>query len=409
MINKIIVAGGGASGLMASIAAARNGVQVVLLEKNDRVGKKLLATGNGRCNYTNEDMNIRHFHGNDKAFIEQALSIFGRDDTLEFFEKLGIVPASEDEGKVFPLSFQSSSVLDVLRYEAERLGVEIRTGTGIASVSKDICFNVHIKTGDLIKCDKLILATGGMAMPVSGSDGNGYPIARSFGHRISTPTPSLVQLKLKSDKLKAINGTKFVGKVSLWVNGRMVREEIGDILFTDYGISGPPILQLSREAVIALNGSHKPILKISTISGRLAEELGTYISTRFQWMPEKKLEDALIGLMNKRLILPIIKELGLDREKLAGTVLETEAKAIAGILTEWSFEITGHNGWGQAQTTAGGILTSDIDPSTMESKIVPGLYFAGEVLDVDGDCGGYNLQWAWTSGFIAGSSASSKF
>ncbi|WP_128426510.1 NAD(P)/FAD-dependent oxidoreductase [Gudongella oleilytica] len=409
MKNKIIIVGGGASGLMASIVAARNGAEVTILEKNDRVGKKLLATGNGRCNYTNEDVRLVHFHGTDKAFIEKALSIFGRDSVIEFFEHLGIAPASEDNGKIYPLSFQASSVLDVLRYEADRLGVEVRVNCSVSKIARDGKFKVYLKSGESLAADRVILATGGMAMPVSGSDGNGYPIAKSLGHKVIPATPSLVQLKLKSDKLKQINGTKVVGKASLFIDGELIKEDHGDILFTDYGISGPPILQLSREAVIALEGSRRVRLDVSIILNRSEEELLGYLEKRRGWMPEKKLEDFLIGMVNKRLIIPVIKELKLDKDKLAKDISVDELRSIAHILTCWSFEVIGHNGWGQAQTTAGGVLTKDIDPATMESRLVKGLYFAGELLDVDGDCGGYNLQWAWTSGYIAGNSASVKF
>ena len=409
MKNKIIIVGGGASGLMAAIAAARNGAAVTILEKNDRVGKKLLATGNGRCNYTNEDVRLVHFHGSDKAFIEKALSIFGRDSVIDFFERLGIAPASEDNGKIFPLSFQASSVLDVLRYEADRLGVEVRVESRVSKIVKNGQFKVDLKTGESLSSDKVILATGGMAMPVSGSDGNGYPIAKSLGHKVAPSTPSLVQLKLKSDKLKQINGTKVVGKASLFIDDELVKEDYGDILFTDYGISGPPILQLSREAVIALESSKRVKLDVSIILNKSEEELLDYLEKRRVWMSEKRLEDFLIGMVNKRLIIPVIKELKLDKEKFAKDISIDELRSIAHILSCWSFEVMGHNGWGQAQTTAGGVLTKDIDPATMESRLVKGLYFAGELLDVDGDCGGYNLQWAWTSGYIAGNSASIKF
>ena len=409
MGNKIIIVGGGASGLMAAIAAARNGAAVTILEKNDRVGKKLLATGNGRCNYTNEDVRLVHFHGSDKAFIEKALSIFGRDSVIDFFERLGIAPASEDNGKIFPLSFQASSVLDVLRYEADRLGVEVRVESRVSKIVKNGQFKVDLKTGESLSSDKVILATGGMAMPVSGSDGNGYPIAKSLGHKVAPSTPSLVQLKLKSDKLKQINGTKVVGKASLFIDDELVKEDYGDILFTDYGISGPPILQLSREAVIALESSKRVKLDVSIILNKSEEELLDYLEKRRVWMSEKRLEDFLIGMVNKRLIIPVIKELKLDKEKFAKDISIDELRSIAHILSCWSFEVMGHNGWGQAQTTAGGVLTKDIDPATMESRLVKGLYFAGELLDVDGDCGGYNLQWAWTSGYIAGNSASIKF
>jgi predicted Rossmann fold flavoprotein len=372
------------------------------------VGKKLLATGNGRCNYTNENMSLNSFHGADRDFIGTALSAFGRNEVLEFFERLGIVPASEDGGKIFPLSFQSSSMLDVLRYEIERSGVNLRTESHVSKVVKDRKFKVYLKDGEVLEADRVILATGGMAMPVSGSDGNGYSIARAFGHKVTPVTPSLVQLKLKSDMLKAMNGIKFDGKVSLFIEGKLVREDIGDVLFTDYGISGPPILQLSREAVIASETGKHAVVAVAIIRGRTKEELKDYLKKRFDWMPEKRLEEALIGMINKKLIIPLLKEADINKDTLAEDCTNDTINKLSEMLTNWEFQVTGHKGWGQAQTTAGGVDTNSVDPLTMESKVVKGLYFTGELLDVDGDCGGYNLQWAWTSGYIAGKASNSK-
>lgn len=401
---NVIVIGGGASGIVAAIIARRNNSYVTLLERNDRIGKKLLVTGNGRCNYTNADMSLDYFHSSNKKCIENVLKIFDRDSTLDFFGRLGIMPKVE-EGKIFPMSLQSSSVLDVLRYELERLNVNVVTGAYVTEISKKKDFLIKTKTGETFHADKVIIATGGMAMAVSGSDGNGYKFGKEFGHSINTPTPALVQLKLESDKLKAMDGVKFEGSANLYIDGELNRSEKGEILFTDYGVSGPPILQLSREAVRGISEKRNVQLELKLFD-KSSEEFTNYLLKRFSYMPTKTIELGLIGLINKKLIIPILKEIHLDKNKLVKELSKQDVDKLAHILTDWRFKVIGDKGWGQAQTTAGGILTQDINPETLESKKVKGLYFCGEILDVDGDCGGYNLQWAWSSGYVAGLNAS---
>lgn len=396
--------GGGASGIVAAIIARRNNSSVTLLERNDRIGKKLLVTGNGRCNYTNADMSLDYFHSSNKKCIENVLKIFDRDSTLDFFGRLGIMPKVE-EGKIFPMSLQSSSVLDVLRYELERLNVNVVTGAYVTEISKKKDFLIKTKTGETFHADKVIIATGGMAMPVSGSDGNGYKFGKEFGHSINTPTPALVQLKLESDKLKAMDGVKFEGSANLYIDGELNRSEKGEILFTDYGVSGPPILQLSREAVRGISEKRNVQLELKLFD-KSSEEFKKYLNKRFSYMPYKSVEIGLIGLIHKKLIIPILKEINLDKNKLVKELTNADLDKLTNILTSWRFKVIGDKGWGQAQTTAGGILSHDIDPDTLESKRTSGLYFCGEILDVDGDCGGYNLQWAWSSGYVAGLNAS---
>lgn len=406
---NIIVIGGGASGMVAAIIAAKNGADVTLMERNDRVGKKLLATGNGRCNYTNENMNIDFFHGEDSEFIKTALDIFNRERTIELFENIGITPTMEDGGKVYPNSFQASSVLDCLRYEMDRMGVDVRVNSFVGEIKKNKDeFHVILKSGERFICDKVIISTGGMAMPVSGSDGNGYNLVKPLGHKINKTTPALVQLRLKWDKLKQINGVKVVGEITLIHKEKEIKSDYGDLLFTDYGISGPPVLQISREAVRLFENGDSPIVRITIISNRSKDEVYGYLLKRFNTLSYKSVEDALVGFINKKMILPILKELDINKEILAGNLEKRDVKRLAELFVKWDFQVIGHKGWGQAQTTAGGILTKDIDPLTLESKLIKGLYITGEILDVDGDCGGYNLQWAWSSGYLAGYDASCK-
>ncbi|MEW8974162.1 MAG: NAD(P)/FAD-dependent oxidoreductase [Tissierellaceae bacterium] len=408
MSNKIIIVGGGAAGMMAAIVAKRSGADVTILERNNRVGKKLLATGNGRCNYTNIDLNIGNYHGRNPRFAYSALANLDVNQTINLFERMGITPAIEDNGKVFPLSFQSSSVLDVLRYEIEDLGIDLITESYVVNVEKKREFIVTLKDGNRYRCDKLILATGGKAMPVSGSDGSGYTIAKSFGHNIIDVFPGLVQLNLEGNIFKQISGVKFPGVARLYSKDKLLLEDRGDILFTNYGISGPPILQISRTALEYMEKKRDIKLDISIIHTKNQYELVEYLNRRFSYMPKKDIGEALIGLINKRLINPILREINLDRNKKVSNISKKEIYDLAHILTSWKFNIIGSQGWGQAQVTAGGVDTDEIDGQTMESKLVKGLYIVGELLDIDGDCGGFNLQWAWSSGYTAGVNAAQR-
>lgn len=403
---KVLIIGGGAAGMMAAIASKRNGADVTVLERNNRVGKKILATGNGRCNYTNVNLNIDNFHGENPKFAYSSLSKFSVEDTMNFFERLGITPAIEDNGKVFPLSFQSSSILDVLRFELEDLGIEVLTDSFVSDIRKEDRFILTLNNGKKIYGDKVILATGGNAAPNTGSDGYGYKLANSLGHTIVDVFPGLVQLKLEGDIFKQVDGVKVLGKASLYKEGELIKKDIGDILFTNYGISGPPILQISRTALEYLNSGCKVELGVSIIHTKTQEELYDYLKYRFSFMPKKTIEIGLIGLINKRFILPILKEINIDKDKQIAYLSNEEIRQMTEILTDWRFNIIGSKSFKDAQVTAGGINTNEINPATMESKLVEGLFFAGEIVDIDGDCGGFNLQWAWSSGYVAGKNSS---
>ncbi len=405
MANKVIVVGGGAAGLMAAISAKNNGADVLILERNDRVGKKILATGNGRCNYTNKYLSINNYHGNNPKFAYSALSQFHVEMTIDFFERLGITPAIEENGKVFPLSFQASSILDVLRFEIEDRGIELITQAYVTDIKKKKKFIISLKDNRRFEADKVILATGGMALPASGSDGNGYSLCKKLNHTVTDIFPGLVKLKLESNILKSVDGVKFVGRAGIYTDNKLILEDKGDILFTSYGISGPPILQLSRTAIQYMNMGKEVILKVSIIHTKNEDELFEYLCKRFDYMPRKTIEIALIGLINKRLIIPILKELNIDKNKRVGNFSKEEIRAISRILTSWDFKIIGSKSFSDAQVTAGGVNTNEVNNQTMESKIVKGLYIVGELLDIDGDCGGFNLQWAWSSGYVAGLNA----
>lgn len=405
--KSIIVIGGGASGMVAAISAARLGAQVTILERNPRVGKKILATGNGRCNFTNINDDIKFFHGTNPRFAFGALSKFSVYDTIEFFDYLGIEHKVEDNGKVFPMSDQASSILDVLMYELNETGVSFVCDAFVKSISKvNNTFNVEVESGEIYHSDSVIIAAGGRAMPSSGSDGSGYDLAIMTGHTIVDTYPTLVQLMLEGNYFKRIDGVKIVGTAEIMYNNKSVAVDRGDILFTNYGVSGPPILQLSRTAGELLNSGKDVYVKIIIMDNMSREELLDIVNKRFQSGINKPLDFSFVGLINKRLIPVILAEAGIsDIRRTVSELPYKQRDRIIDILTDWRFKIRGTKGWQSAQATAGGVDTREIDGSTMESKVLKGMYFAGEIVDIDGLCGGYNLQWAWSSGYVAGQSA----
>lgn len=405
--NNIIVIGGGASGMMAAISAFLHGGNAVVAERLDRVGKKLLATGNGRCNLTNSVISVSRYHGEDTSFFESIYKQFDLNKTIDFFEHIGITVKEEEDGKMFPLSGQASSVLDQLRYEMKKLGIQELCNFDVRSIKKNNNkFYIYFNNGDVKTFDKVVLCTGGRANPNLGSNGSGYKLAMSFGHRIIEPFPAIVQIKLNAPYLKAVKGVKFIGKASIVSNNKILRCESGEILFTDYGISGPPILQLSRIAGEAEIMHKRTSIVLDMFPDIDEDSLFNMLKTRIGYDLMKPLAFSFVGFLNKRLIPVVLKAAGIsDINKECKNIKDDELHNIVKILKEWNIEITGTQSYSDAQVTAGGIDVSDVNYMTLESKLAVGLYFAGEVLDIDGDCGGFNLQWAWSSGYIAGMNA----
>jgi predicted Rossmann fold flavoprotein len=405
--RNVIIIGGGAAGMVAAISSRRQGANVTILERNPRVGKKLLATGNGRCNFTNINTDVQYYNGNNTKFVYSALSAFSVEDTIRFFEKLGIQHKVEDAGKVFPMSGQASSMLDVLLYEIEQSGIQVDCNTYVTDLEKKgDKFVIHTEAGRTYKSDGVILATGGKAMPSSGSDGNGLELAERLGHRVTDIFPALVQLMLEGSYFKRIEGVKFVGTAEVIYKNKTLAQDSGDILFTNYGVSGPPILQISRKAGELLNQNKKPLLKVKIMDGMSKEEVGELIRKRINLAPGKPIDFSFVGLINKRLIPVVLKESGIENlNQPASGLPQYDINTIAHILTDWRFPIRGTKSWPSAQVTAGGIDTKEINPVTMESNLINGLYLAGEIMDIDGLCGGFNLQWAWSSGYLAGQNA----
>ncbi|KAB3530573.1 NAD(P)/FAD-dependent oxidoreductase [Alkaliphilus serpentinus] len=405
--NRVLIIGGGAAGLTAAIAAARNKAEVMILEASDRVGRKILATGNGRCNLTNVNMDIKRFHGENVKFAKGPLKQFDVDQVINLFEFLGISCKVEDGGKVYPYSDQASSVLDVLRYQLQALGVEERCNSKVKGIKPSKGgFKVILEDDTTIHGNKVIVATGGMASPQLGSDGSGYNLLKALGHSIIEPFPALIQLKLEAKFLKGISGVKFVGEASIEIDDKALRIEGGEILFTDYGISGPPILQLSRLASEGLMTGKIPYITLDLFPQLTKEELYANLKLRLAYQPERPLDFSFIGLINKKLIPVVLKEANLSSPtKPSVQVKDQEIRRLVELLKGWRLKVNGTQAWKHAQVTAGGIKVDEVDPRTMESRLIQGLYIAGEILDIDGDCGGFNLQWAWSTGYIAGEAA----
>lgn len=399
--KHVVVLGGGASGLMAALAAQSQGARVTVVEKNHRIGKKLITTGNGRCNYTNRHAQAHDYNYPD--FVREVYSRFSPHDTVDFFRQLGIEPKDEENGKVYPMSEQASSFLDVFLYEFGIRDIQLILDATVESVERiGHRFRVHILNASSIDADGIVVALGGKAFPLSGSTGDGQKIARMLGHESTELYPGLVKLKIDSPYLSHLAGVKINTSVALLQDRDVVQVESGDLLFTPYGLSGPPILQLSRQANALLRNGHHPFIQFTLLPSTSVAS----VRDRIYKNPEKPLNQALIGLIHKRFIIPMIKEIGIDSPGiLLKEVSEEQRERLMDLLYEWKLPISGSLGFSEAQITIGGVRLSHIDPETMASKTVKGVYFAGEVMDIDGPCGGYNLQWAWSSGFVAGINA----
>jgi len=400
--HDLIIVGGGASGIMAAIMAKDLGIDVAILESNDRIGKKILTTGNGRCNITNKNINVLRYHSENKTFFNKVFENFTLKNTVEFFNSIGLYLVTLDSDKMYPMSLQASSVLDVFRFALEEREVPVYLNHKVKEINYKNKFIIDCVNEENFICNKLLLCTGGKSAPKTGSDGSGFTLAKKLGHNIINPIPALVQLKLNHNKLKALSGVKFDGNAHIYVNDKLRRSEFGEVLFTDYGISGPPILQLSRIASYNLSKGKDISLKIDMMSNFSKDELKDFLENHFGTYSYRSVHDALIGIINKKIIPIILKEANIDNIHKPCWSLEWEEKEmLLSLLKEWTFKVSGTNSFDNAQVTAGGVDTKEVDENTLQSKIVPNLYFAGEILDVDGDCGGFNLQWAWSSTSVA--------
>ena len=394
---NVCVIGGGAAGMLAALTAAENGHRVLLLERQSRVGRKLLATGNGRCNLSNYHVSPAHYHGG-AGFCDFALSQFDVGETLQYFASLGLLTVSEASGRIYPMSNMAGSVLDVLRYALERPEIDLQTSQTVTDVRKiPEGFSVKTET-DTFSARCLILAAGGAAGSKVGGGMDGYRLAKSLGHHRTALNPSLVQLKTDPTYPRALKGVKAQCGISICRGSQVLARNSGEVLFTEYGVSGPAIFDLSRS--VSAGGSDLTCLLNFFPDWEEAEVLH-WLSQRQAAMAAHEASTLLTGSCHTRLGQMICKSAGFTNQRAAGLTRD-DLRRIARQATHFALPITGTCGFDQAQVTAGGLDTSEFDPRTLQSRLVPGLYACGELLDIDGDCGGYNLQWAWSSGRLAG-------
>lgn len=397
-MSGIYIVGGGASGLFAAICAARRNKKVTVLEHKDKPGKKILATGNGKCNYTNLVQKEDCYRSSNPSFAREALRAFNVNATVDFFKEIGIYPLDRN-GYLYPNSGQASSVLEVLLLEAARTGVTIECNAHVQKIDKGL--SVYLEDRKY-QADGIILAAGGKAAPAHGSDGSGLSIARELGHNILTPLPALVQLKSGAKYFKILSGVRTEAEVSLYIENQRKTSEKGEVLLAEYGLSGIPVMQISRYAAEALNRGSKVTVVLDFLPFLTKEELKEMLYYRLKRNVKETLEEAFLGLLNKKLSYAAIKESKLDPYYRIEDIKDSQLTILVNQLKEWKVTITDTHSFEHAQVMAGGIDTKEINPVTMESKLIKGLYFAGEIIDVDGTCGGYNLQWAWSSGHAAG-------
>lgn len=398
-MSKVIVIGGGASGMMAAIAAKRNGNDVTLLEKNEKLGKKLFITGKGRCNLTNaSDINshMNNLMSNPK-FMYSAFNAFNADDIVALIEESGIKTKVERGNRVFPKSDKSSDVIKALKNQLG--GVNVVLNYEVKTITKV----EHFKINDEYTCDYLIIATGGLSYKSTGSTGDGYKFAKQFGHETTKTYPSLVPFNIKEDYCKELQGLSLKNvNLKLFDQDKVLYEELGEMLFTHFGVSGPLVLSASSFVADKPSGEYrisidlKPALDTQTLDKRILRDFEKYKNKNFN--------NSLSELLPKKLIPIIIKLSGIDEYKKVNEITKEERQRLVSLIKDLEFNVDGLRGYDEAIITKGGIDVKEINPKTMESKKVEGLYFVGEVLDLDSLTGGYNLQLAWSTGYVAGSS-----
>ncbi len=396
---RVLVIGGGAAGMMAALTAAENGHAVTLLERQGRVGRKLMATGNGRCNLTNHHVSPAHYHGEMPDFCRHALAAFDVGSTLLYFAGLGLLTSAEDSGRVYPFSNMAGSVLDVLRFALENSGIDLRTGCVVTAIKKKgNIFLVRTESGEEFTADRVILAAGGAAGGKVGGVMDGYQLAKGLGHHRTALYPSLVQIKTDPTYPRALKGVKAEAAVTIRRGGEVLAQNRGEVLFTEYGVSGPVIFDISRTAATGGDGL---TVTLDLFPDWAPREALDWLRQRRQSAGDREAGTLLTGALHSRLGQMVCKAAGFTNQRAAG-LSDGDLRRIAAQVKGFTLPITGVCGFDQAQVTAGGLRCGEFDPRTMESRLVPGFYACGEVLDIDGDCGGYNLQWAWSSGHAAG-------
>ena len=395
------IIGGGASGMAAALAAAENREnQIILMERQARVGRKLQATGNGRCNLTNLHAAEGGYHGEDAAFAAFAIGKYDPQETLEWFRGMGLYTVAEESGRVYPYSDQANSVVDVLRFALEQENIEVKLGFEVEKAKKTANgFRVESKE-EAVECDRLVIACGGLAGTKLGGTMSGYKLLRAFGHKCTRLRPTLVQLKTAWGGVAGLKGVRANCHAAIYHNGQLHAESTGELQFTEYGLSGPVMFEISRDAC---QGGGDWVCRLDFLPDMTEETLKAELLRRKN--TKLPVSELLTGILHNRLGRVLTQAVGISGYVPVAQLEEGELAEVCRVVKSFEVALTEPMGMDSAQVTAGGILTGEFDKKTMESRIVPGLYACGEVLDIDGDCGGYNLQWAWSSGRLAGGHA----
>lgn len=407
-MSKVVVVGGGAAGMMAAYQAAKNGHKVILVDKNEKLGKKIYITGKGRCNLTNAGELEQIFNNimTNRKFLYSALYSFTNDDVINFFETNGMKTKIERGNRVFPVSDHSSDVISTVAKTLRKNHVDIRLFTPVKDliITNDKACGVLLENGEKIMCDSVIIATGGLSYPSTGSTGDGYRFAKDSGHTINKCEPSLVPMNIKEEWVKELQGLSLRNVNVRIINGKKkLYNELGEMLFTHFGVSGPLIL--SASAMINRKYFDENLKIIIDLKPALdMEQLNKRILRDFEEELNKQFKNSLNKLLPSKLIPVVINLSGIDPDKQVNTITKEERQKLAYQLKNLEISFNGFRGWNEAIITKGGISVKDINPSTMESKIVNNLYFCGEILDLDALTGGYNLQIAWSTGYLAGDS-----
>lgn len=405
----ITIIGAGASGMLAAITAARQGKSVVLIEHKDKIGKKILATGNGKCNFTNQDMSLEHYNG-DKELITSILKQFSMEDCLKLFKELGVFPKNKN-GYYYPNSETAASIVNALEYELNRLNIKLMLSAELTDIRYSKGYFDIKTTQGTSRSRKLIIACGLLANPKLGSDGSVFDYVKQLGHRFVHIVPSLCAFNCSGLDFKKISGVRTIAKVALYIDDKYSCEDTGELQLTDYGLSGIPVFQISSHASRALYNKQKCEIVVDFLPNMDEEALVVYLYERREQLIANSNDlinvyDFFNSIFNSKLISAIVAKANINGLKLAKDLSDKEIFNAISVIKSSTCQVISARPMDFAQVCAGGIRTEEIDIHTLESKLVDGLFFCGEILDVDGQCGGYNLQWAWSSGYVAGIFAS---
>ncbi|MFA5794320.1 MAG: NAD(P)/FAD-dependent oxidoreductase [Candidatus Brocadiia bacterium] len=398
---QVIIIGAGAAGLMAAITAGRTGRSVLVIERNPAIGRKILVTGNGRCNLTNTETGPDKYYGQNTKCLHNIFSRFSCSDAIAFFEGLGVPLKTEEAGRVLPTSDQASYIVNAMGDELSRLKVTLKLEERLVSLSPKSGRWQAVTDKDAYQAKTIIIAAGGKSYPQLGSTGDGFDLAQKLGHSIIEPHAGLVPLELSGNWFRELQGVQSEVEMTLIVKGKTIRRT-GQLLFTHFGISGPPVMDLSR----LITANPESVLTANFMPAyKSAQDLTRFLMGHFQAQPQKTLLNVLSGFLPRKICAVLLNRLTFHHESRAGHMPKVRTQLIAQLLNSWPLEITGPRPFAESMVTAGGVPMDEVNTRTMESNKAKGVYLAGEVLDIDGISGGYNLQFAWSTGYLAGASA----